>query len=95
MSFDWDLSERLIEVLSNDPTLFDDPIKAYNSAFLVTNSELHHSEIYDSRSGTMAIIVLGIGNTLFVANVGNSMAVIAVKEGNLMIEEVLSYDQIE
>ena len=71
--------KRLIEVLSNDPTLFDDPIKAYNSAFPVTNSELHHSEIDDSRSG---ITLLSIGNTLFVSNVGDSMVVIAVKEGN-------------
>ena len=62
----------MFELLSNDPTFFDDPIKAYNSAFLVTNSELHHSEINDTRSGTMAITVLNIGNTLFVANVGDS-----------------------
>ena len=56
------VEERLIEVLSNDPTLFDDPIKAYNSAFPVTNSELHHSEIDDLRSGTIAITLLSIGN---------------------------------
>ena len=56
------VEERIIEVLSNDPTLFDDPIKAYNSAFPVTNSELHHSEIDDSRSGTIAITLLSIGN---------------------------------
>ncbi|CBI26154.3 unnamed protein product, partial [Vitis vinifera] len=44
-------------------------------------------------SGTTAITVLLIGNTLFVANVGDSRAVIAVKEGNRIIAEDLSYDQ--
>ncbi|KAJ9700176.1 hypothetical protein PVL29_005817 [Vitis rotundifolia] len=87
------VKDRLVEVLSNDPTLLDDPVKVYNSAFLVTNSELHNSEIDDSMSGTTAITVLLIGNTLFVANVGDSRAVIAVKEGNRIIAEDLSYDQ--
>lgn len=87
------VKERLVEVLSNDPTLLDDPVKAYNSAFLATNSELHNSGIDDSMSGTTAITVLVIGNTLFVANVGDSRAVIAVREGDRIVAEDLSDDQ--
>ncbi|KAF8392499.1 hypothetical protein HHK36_022841 [Tetracentron sinense] len=86
------VSDRLVEILSNDPTLLDDPIKAYNSACLTTNSELRNSEINDSMSGTTAITVLVYGDTLFVANVGDSRAVIALKSGNSVIAEDLSYD---
>ncbi|XP_042475273.1 probable protein phosphatase 2C 35 [Macadamia integrifolia] len=84
--------DRLIEILSKDSALSEDPIKAFNSALLATNSELHMSEIDDSMSGTTAISVLVCGNTLFIANVGDSRAVIAVKSGNRVVAEDLSRD---
>ncbi|KAK6913847.1 PPM-type phosphatase-like domain [Dillenia turbinata] len=87
------VKDKLVEKLSDDHTLLEDPIKAYNSAFIATNSELHDSDIDDSMSGTTAITVLIIGDTLYVANVGDSRAVIAVKDGNRIIAENLSYDQ--
>ncbi|OVA04419.1 Protein phosphatase 2C (PP2C)-like domain [Macleaya cordata] len=85
--------DRLVEILSNDPTLSEDPLKAYNSAFLATNSELHDSDIDDTMSGTTAITVLVSGDTIFVANVGDSRAVIAMKNGDRVIAEDLSCDQ--
>ncbi|XP_058084360.1 probable protein phosphatase 2C 35 [Magnolia sinica] len=85
--------DRLINILGNDPTLADDPKKAYDSAFLATNSELHDSEIDDSLSGTTAITILVSGNTLFVANVGDSRAVMGVRSGNSVLAEDLSIDQ--
>ncbi|KAI4345526.1 hypothetical protein L6164_012640 [Bauhinia variegata] len=87
------VKDRLVETLSNDPSLLDNPVKAYTSAFLTTNYELHSSEIDDSMSGTTAITVLVIGDTLYVANAGDSRAVIAVKDGNHIIAEDLSSDQ--
>ncbi|KAJ4845710.1 hypothetical protein Tsubulata_014580 [Turnera subulata] len=87
------VKDRLVEILANDPALLDDPIKAFNSAFLVTNYELHTSEIDDTMSGTTAITVLAIGDTLYVANVGDSRAVIGVKSGNRVLAEDLSTDQ--
>ncbi|KAG7996224.1 hypothetical protein I3843_01G148100 [Carya illinoinensis] len=87
------VKDRLVEILANDPSFSDDPVKAFNSAFLTTNYELHNSEIDDSMSGTTAITVLVVGDILFVANVGDSRAVIAVQEGNRIRAEDLSNDQ--
>ncbi|KAJ1428811.1 hypothetical protein SESBI_08919 [Sesbania bispinosa] len=87
------VKDRLVENLSNDPTLLEDPVKAYTSAFLATNDDLHKNEIDDSMSGTTAITVLVIGDTLYVANVGDSRAVLAVKDGNRIVAEDLSSDQ--
>ncbi|XP_059649392.1 probable protein phosphatase 2C 35 isoform X2 [Cornus florida] len=87
------VKERLVEILSSDTSLLDDPVKAYNSAFLATNTELHNSYIDDSMSGTTAITVLVVGDTLYVANVGDSRAVIAVKDGDLIVAKDLSHDQ--
>jgi serine/threonine protein phosphatase PrpC len=87
------VKNRLIEILSSDPTLLEDPSKACHAAFLATNDELHRSEIDDSMSGTTAITVLVIGDTLYVANAGDSRAVIAVKKGNQVVAEDLSNDQ--
>jgi serine/threonine protein phosphatase PrpC len=86
------VKDRLVEILVNDPALLDDPIKAFNSACLATNDELHNSEIDDSNSGTTAIMVLVVGDTLFVANVGDSRAVIAMKDGNEIVAKDLSSD---
>ncbi|KAE9599026.1 putative protein-serine/threonine phosphatase [Lupinus albus] len=87
------VKDSLVETLSHDPALLEDPVNAYTSTFLTTNYELHNSEIDDSMSGTTAITVLVIGDTLYVANVGDSRAVLAVKDGNRVVAEDLSSDQ--
>ncbi|PIA44729.1 hypothetical protein AQUCO_01700374v1 [Aquilegia coerulea] len=87
------VKDRLVEILSEDAILIEDPVKAYNTAFLATNTELHDSEIDDTMSGTTAVSVLVCGNTLFIGNVGDSRAVLAVKSGDQVVAEDLSYDQ--
>ncbi|XP_011071532.1 probable protein phosphatase 2C 35 isoform X2 [Sesamum indicum] len=87
------VKDRLIEILSNDAALVDDPVNAYSAAFLATNDELHNSEIDDSMSGTTAITALVVGDKLYVANVGDSRAVLAVKEGGRVLAQDLSCDQ--
>ncbi|TYI61602.1 hypothetical protein E1A91_D10G184200v1 [Gossypium mustelinum] len=86
-------NDRLVEILSSDSTLLDDPLKAYTSAFLAINSELHDSEIDDTMSGTTAITVLVVGDTLYLANDGDSRVVIAVKNGDQILAEDLFMDQ--
>ncbi|XP_010938890.1 probable protein phosphatase 2C 35 [Elaeis guineensis] len=85
--------DRLVDHLAGDPHLLDDPVKSFNSAFLAANSDLHDSEIDDTRSGTTAIAVLVGGDTLFVANVGDSRAVAGVWNGEGVVAEDLSSDQ--
>ncbi|KAK1436027.1 hypothetical protein QVD17_01802 [Tagetes erecta] len=90
------VKNRLVELLCSDDTLTEDPAKAFNSAFSITNSELHNnSEIDDSMSGTTAITVLVVGDKIFVANVGDSRAVISLKEGDHghIVAQDLSQDQ--
>ncbi|KAL0838236.1 hypothetical protein Bca101_090126 [Brassica carinata] len=60
----------------------------------LVNEELHESEIDDSMSGTTAITVLVVGDKIYVANVGESRAVLAVKDRNRVLAEDLSYDQM-
>nr|XP_029124141.1 probable protein phosphatase 2C 35 isoform X3 [Elaeis guineensis] len=86
-------SEHLVDHLAGDPSLLDDPVKSFNSAFFAANSELHDSEIDDTMSGTTAIAVLVGGDTLFVANVGDSRAVAGVWNGQRVVAEDLSSDQ--
>lgn len=85
--------DRLLEKLANDPVLSQDPVKAYNDAFSVTNNELHSCDIDDMMSGTTAITALFVGDTIYVANVGDSRAVIAVKDGNRIVARDMSRDQ--
>ncbi|KAL8171332.1 hypothetical protein V2J09_023136, partial [Rumex salicifolius] len=87
------VKERLVELLSGEPMLLDDPVRAYNNAFIATNEELHNSEIDDTMSGTTAITVLVVGDTLYVANVGDSRAVIGIKDGSEVVAKDLSIDQ--
>lgn len=65
----------------------------YTRAFLNTNFDLHGSNIDDSLSGTTAITVFQKGDKLYVANVGDSRAVIASEVGGELKASPLSSDQ--
>ena len=64
-------------VLASEPTLASDPDKALQSALVAVNAQLHASPIDDSLSGTTACCAVLQGRTLYIANVGDSRAVVA------------------
>jgi serine/threonine protein phosphatase PrpC len=88
--------KNLCKNLQNDSHYPADVVQAYHSAFLATNSQLHsNNEVDDSMSGTTGISILVRGRKLYVANVGDSRAVLAVRrkgEKKLQAKD-LSFDQ--
>ena len=73
--------------------------KAFHDAYVQTNQEMHQQEklgrFSDMMSGTTAISALLVGRTLYVANVGDSRAIMGVRdpETNTLRAEPLSIDQ--
>ncbi|KAG0491874.1 hypothetical protein HPP92_005272 [Vanilla planifolia] len=67
--------------------------KAIHAAFLTTNSQLHSDILDDSMSGTTAITILIRGRTIYVANAGDSRAIIAEKREKDILAVDLSVDQ--
>lgn len=86
---------KLPAALSSNPHLQSNPQKALKESMLLTNADLHKSPIDDTLSGTTACAALFKGNTVCVANVGDSRAVLAVKkpDSNKLIAVDLSSDQ--
>lgn len=87
------VKRRLCENLLRDSRFRTDAVQALHSAFLATNSQLHADSLDDSMSGTTAITILVRGKTLYVANSGDSRAVIAEKRGEDIVAVDLSIDQ--
>ncbi|CAI9298506.1 unnamed protein product [Lactuca saligna] len=88
------VKQKLCENLLRNNRFHVDPVEACHAAFLTTNSQLHaDNNVDDSMSGTTAITVLVRGKTLYVANSGDSRAIIAEKRGTEIVAVDLSIDQ--
>ena len=87
------VKKNLCENLLRSRHYHSDPVQAFQQTFLATNAQLHRSSIDDSMSGTTAITVLVRGRTLYVANVGDSRAVVAERRGSNLVAVDLSTDQ--
>ncbi|KAG0616355.1 hypothetical protein M758_5G108200 [Ceratodon purpureus] len=87
------VKKSLCENLLRSQHFLSDPVQAYHESFLMTNTQLHRNSVDDSMSGTTAITVLVRGRTLYVANVGDSRAVIAERRGSNLVAVDLSTDQ--
>ncbi|KAF5196151.1 phosphatase 2C and cyclic nucleotide-binding/kinase domain-containing protein [Thalictrum thalictroides] len=87
------VKQKLCENLLRNSKFQIDPIEACHSAFLATNSQLHSDNLDDSMSGTTAITILVRGRTIYVANAGDSRAVIAERRGKEIVAVDLSIDQ--
>lgn len=66
-------------ILSGDTTLPTDPPSAMHAALVSTNDQLHKAPIDDTLSGTTVCLALIQDRILYVANVGDSRAVLAQK----------------
>lgn len=80
---------------TNPSLLDDDRMKeVYTKAFINTNISLHkNKDIDDTLSGTTGVTVLVKGDKLFVANVGDSRAIIASEVNGKLKYSALSSDQ--
>lgn len=87
------VKRRLCENLLRHGRFRVDPAEACNSAFLSTNSQLHADVVDDSMSGTTAITVMVRGRTIYVANAGDSRAVLAERREGDLVAVDLSIDQ--
>ncbi|XP_027357548.1 protein phosphatase 2C and cyclic nucleotide-binding/kinase domain-containing protein isoform X3 [Abrus precatorius] len=87
------VKRKLCENLLRNSKFRVDPVEACHGAFLATNSQLHADVLDDSMSGTTAITVLVRGKTMYVANSGDSRAVVAERRGKDLVAVDLSIDQ--
>lgn len=87
------VKRKLCENLLRNSRFRTDAVEACHAAFLATNSQLHADSLDDSMSGTTAITILVRGRTLYIANSGDSRAVIAERKGNGIVAIDLSIDQ--
>jgi len=85
--------DRVVQNLLKDPSFENNPKKSYHKAFVDTNVQLHRHHIDDSMSGTTGITCVIRGKSLCVANVGDSRATCAVRNGKKLVAVDLSHDQ--
>ena len=80
--------------LSDNKLLGSETEMAFKDAMVTTNAEMHASSVDDSMSGTTAVTCLLRGRTAYVANVGDSRALMAQKTGGEILKPCpLSRDQ--
>mmetsp|Transcript_42463 Transcript_42463/g.127296 ORF Transcript_42463/g.127296 Transcript_42463/m.127296 type:complete len:1094 (-) Transcript_42463:580-3861(-) len=86
--------DKVPENLLSNQHFIVSPEVAFVRSMVNTNSQLHaeHS-IDDAMAGTTAICALMRGRTLYVANVGDSRAVLAERKGDSLQPVDLSFDQ--
>lgn len=87
------VKHKLCENLLRSSRFHMDAVEACHAAFLTTNSQLHADKVDDSMSGTTAVTVLVRGRMLYVANAGDSRAVIGERRGDEIVAVDLSIDQ--
>lgn len=68
-------------------------VDGYSKSFVNTNAAMHNNGVDDVLSGTTGITVMVRGDKLFVANVGDSRAIIASEINNVLKYTALSSDQ--
>jgi cGMP-dependent protein kinase 2 len=94
LNTDISITPQVPENMLNNKHFATSPEIAYHRAMVLTNNQLHRlTDVDDSMSGTTAITVLVRGRNVYVANVGDSRAVLAERQGNRVVAQDLSFDQ--
>ena len=84
---------QLPDMITSYPQFASDPVKAFKHVLPEIHNQLHSSNIDDSMSGTTCIASLIQGRSVYVANVGDSRAVIAENLDGTVTARPLSQDQ--
>ncbi|XP_050388056.1 protein phosphatase 2C and cyclic nucleotide-binding/kinase domain-containing protein [Argentina anserina] len=88
------VKRKLCENLLRNAKFQVDAVEACHAAFMATNTQLHEENaVDDSMSGTTAITVLVRGRKMYIANSGDSRAVVAERRGEELVAVDLSIDQ--
>lgn len=87
--------DKIPSILAKDRNLRMLPDHALHNAMLTANWQLHQSSIDDTLSGSTACAALVQGGTLYIANVGDSRAVLAERAPgtHILVARDLSWDQ--
>jgi cGMP-dependent protein kinase 2 len=82
------------ENMLNNSHFHVSPEIAYHRSMVLTNNQLHRQpDVDDSMSGTTAIALLLRSRMAYIANVGDSRAVLAERQGDRLVAQDLSFDQ--
>jgi len=91
------VSEYVIHMIhdltAEDPSFDEDPSMGFKKAFVETDTLLRKSDINSHSSGTSAVAMYMVGQKLWIANAGDSRAVLGKKVGGKYVSEDLSWDQ--
>ncbi|KAA6426622.1 MAG: phosphatase 2C and cyclic nucleotide-binding kinase domain-containing -like [Trebouxia sp. A1-2] len=85
--------EQVPAAMQKDLLFKSYPEKSFHNAMVLANHELHESPVDDMQSGTTAVNILVRGTGLYVANVGDSRAVLAERQGSKNVAINLTVDQ--
>jgi CRP-like cAMP-binding protein/serine/threonine protein phosphatase PrpC len=78
---------------ANPKTEYKKFTNGFSRAFTETNIQMHEANFNDKMSGTTAIVMFVDGCTVYIANIGDSRAIIAYEEGDKLKVAALSIDQ--
>ena len=87
------ICKQVADNLTEDDSFNVSPERAFRGALMRANEQLHQSDVDDSMSGTTAICCLLRGRHVFIANVGDSRAIVAERDSEGLHAHPLSRDQ--
>jgi serine/threonine protein phosphatase PrpC len=84
---------QFVQILEKHSSLATDPVAALKDSLVKTNTSLMATSIKYMTSGCTCVCAYMQGNTLYVANVGDSRCVVGVDQGGgVMVAKDLSHD---